>query len=308
MTRDRSGGGTPISRRSVLQGGLALGASAGLGLVSGALPARAGLRGGPPIEPGLQLYTVRSLLEQDFPGTLRKVAALGYREVQVSPRAGHAPTAIRSMLDDAGLRAPSIHMAGPPDQEIEAAHALGARFVFLSAPPQVVRRIDGKWGIRDDVSLDEWKRIAEGLNRTGARFAEAGLRFGYHNHAFEFVPTEGRLPFDVLVDETDPETVLIEIDLGWAQVGGVDPRVYFARYPGRFPVCHVKDVLDDGSFVDPGTGTVPFEAIFEQREAAGLRHYFVEHDTTKAPLETARVGFDFLRGLSPGPPADPASP
>ncbi len=250
------------------------------------------------IEPGLQLYTVRELLEKDFAGTLRAVAAIGYREVQVSPRAGHGAKQIRAMLDDAGLVCPSIHLAGPIEEEIEAARILGAKWVFLSAPRQVIQRREGRYHVRTDVSLDEWKAIAAELDEMGAASAAAGLRFGYHNHAFEFVPVEGKLPYDVLVESTDPDLVALEIDLGWAQVGGIDPLAYFARYPGRFPVCHVKDVLDDGSFVDPGTGTVPFRAIFAQAEQAGLRHFFVEHDTTKDPLATARAGYTYLKGLS----------
>ncbi len=253
-----------------------------------------------PIEPGLQLYTLRELLAKDYRGTLEKVAAIGYREVQVSGRAGHAPGEIRSMLDGLGLRAPSTHLEGPPEQEIEAAHALGARYVFLSAPRQVVYQEKGEWRIRTDLSLDDWKAIASELNAMGEAFSKAGLVFGYHNHHFEFTPVEGRLPYDVILEETDPERVRLEIDLGWAKAAGFDPLPAFARFPGRFPVCHVKDVLADGTFVDPGEGTVPFEAIFARAGQAGLRHYFVEHDTAPDPLATARAGYAYLKGRTAG--------
>ena len=256
-------------------------------------------RAGEPIEPGLQLYTVRALLEQNFPGTLEAVAALGYREVQVSPRAGHSANAIRAWLDAAGLVCPSIHLdlRQPIETEVEAALTLGAETVFLSAPRQAFYVKDGVYGIRDDLTLDSYREIAAELDSMGALFRAAGLVFGYHNHAFEFVPIDGRLPYDLIVDETDPALVALELDLGWAQVGGADPLAYFARYPGRFPVCHVKDVLADGTFVDPGRGIVDFARAFSRADEAGLRHFFVEHDTSADPLATAATGHAYLSSL-----------
>ena len=258
------------------------------------------LRAGTPIEPGLQLYTVRDLLAADFPGTLEAVAAIGYREVQVSGRAGHAPAGIRRWLDDAGLVCPSVHLDArqTTETEIEATKILGAETAFLSAPPEMFVVQDGVYGIRSDATLDDYRKISDGLNETGARFHAAGLVYGYHNHAFELAPIDGKLPFDLILERTDPDLVAIEIDLGWAQVGGIDPLEYFRRYPGRFPVCHVKDVLADGTFVDPGTGTVDFPRAFSEASTAGLRHYFVEHDTTSDPLATARAGFAYLKTLT----------
>jgi sugar phosphate isomerase/epimerase len=254
------------------------------------------------IEPGLQLYTVRDLLESDFAGTLQAVAELGYHEVQVSPRAGKTPTEIRGWLDDAGLVCPSIHLdpRSSIEAEIEAASILGARFVFLSAPVEMFVVKDGRYSIRTDASLDLYRRVADGLNETGARFREAGLVYGYHNHAFEFTPIEGQLPFDLILEGTEADLVAIEIDLGWAKVGGIDVVDYFRRYPGRFPVCHVKDVLADGTFVDPGAGTVDFAAAFAEASTAGLQHFFVEHDTTKDPLGTARAGHAYLTAARRG--------
>lgn len=289
----------PTTRRELLTHGLwATGAFATLGL-PGALRAASTSA----IEPGLQLYTVRKLLEADFAGTLEKVAKIGFREVQVSPRAGKTPLEIRKLLDGNGLICPSIHleMRNTTEQEIEAAQALGAKYVFLSAPLQALRIENGEFvGLRDDLTLDTWREISDGLNETGAAFQKAGLQFGYHNHAFEFPAIEGVVPYDLLCERTDPELVSLEIDLGWAQVGGADPLDYFARYPGRFPVCHVKDVLADGRFVDPGEGTVDFARAFSKIEQAGLRHFFVEHDTTAKPMATAAAGYEYLRTLELG--------
>lgn len=252
------------------------------------------------IEPGLQLYTVRDLLAADFAGTLQTVADLGYREVQVSPRAGKTPNEIRGWLDAAGLICPSIHLdpRSSIEAEIEAASILGASTAFLSAPAEMFVVKDGRYSIRTDATLDDYRRIADGLNETGAKFRAAGLVYGYHNHAFELAPIDGQRPFDLILERTEANLVAIEIDLGWAQVGGIDVVDYFRRYPGRFPVCHVKDVLADGTFVDPGNGTVDFARAFAEASTAGLQHFFVEHDTTKDPLATARAGFAYLKGAS----------
>ena len=283
------------TRRGFLRGGGGLAAGV---LGSGRTRRHVLAADGRAIEPGLQLYTLRKLLEADYRGTLEQVAKIGYREVQVSPRAGHTPAQIRAMLDDNQLVCPSIHLdaRASTQDEIAAAGTLGARFVFLSAPVQVFRIENGRFvGLRDDVTLDEYRAIADELNETGEAFRKAGLVFGYHNHAFEFPPVDGVVPFDLLLERTDPELVTIELDLGWLQVAGADPLRYIERYPGRFPVCHVKDVLADGSFVDPGTGTVDFARTFAHASQAGLRHYFVEHDTTADPLATARAGRSFLQ-------------
>jgi sugar phosphate isomerase/epimerase len=287
------------NRREFVVGSLLAGAAAAAGVPVGAMP-RPARPSRPGIEPGLQLYTVRELLEKNFAGTLEKVAEIGYREVQVSPRAGKTPQEIRKMLDDAGLVCPSMHLdlRTPLNAEIEAATVLGAKTAFLSIPIQVLNIENGEVkGFRDDVSLDEWKKIAESLNQMGEACRTADLVFGYHNHAVEFRKTDGVLPFDLVLEQTDPELVAIEIDLGWAHIGGVDPVPYFEKYPGRFPVCHVKDVNADGSFADPGKGVVDLERAFAAAEVAGLEHFFVEHDTTTDPLATAAVGYAFLRGV-----------
>ena len=255
---------------------------------------------GKAIEPGLQLYTVRALLELDYAGTLDQVAAIGYREVQVSPRFGHSAADVRGWLDSSGLVCPSTHLdlRSSTEDEIETAHMLGAESVFLSAPMQLFKLQGGKVvGIRDDIGLDVWREIADEQNERGAKFRDAGLIYGYHNHHFEFMPVEGIMPYDILLERTDPQLVALEADLGWMQVAGVNALEYFDRFPGRFPVCHVKDVLADGSFVDPGQGTVDFQRIFDAAERAGMRHYFVEHDNASDPMATARAGHAYLSTL-----------
>ena len=284
------------NRRDFLKATLLAGTTAATSLATG-LPLSARSAAAPEIVPGLQLYTVRALLEKDFAGTLAAVAEIGYREVQVSPRAGHSPKEIRQMLDAAGLVCPSMHidLRSPFEAEIEAAKVLGAKTAFLSVPIQVLRIENGEMkGFRDDVTLDEWRSISDRLDEMGEACQKAGVVFGYHNHAVEFQRTDGVIPFDLVLERTDPELVTIEIDIGWAHIGGTDPVPFFEKYPGRFPVCHVKDVNADGTFADPGKGEVDFERVFAAAEVAGLEHFFVEHDTTQDPLATAAVGFEFL--------------
>src|SRR3989475_4408761 len=136
-------------------------------------------------------------------------------------------------------------------------------------------------------------------NRAAAQAHDAGLQFAYHNHDFEFARTEGRLPYDVLIAETDPKLVQFEIDLYWMVKGGQDPLAYFARLPGRVPMVHVKDSAGPPAhrMVDVGAGKIDFKKIFAQRDQAGIRHFFVEHDQPADPFASIRASCDYLKRL-----------
>lgn len=220
--------------------------------------------------------------------------------MQVTARMGRSAAEVREILDANGLVCPSVHLnlRNSIEEEIEAALVLGAESLFLSAPAQLFILEGSKFiGIRDDIGLDTWREIADEQNVRGERCRKAGLTYGYHNHHFEFAEVDGVLPYDLLLERTDPQLVALEADLGWMHVAGVDPLVYFDRFPGRFPVCHVKDVLADGSFADPGQGTVDFQRTFDAAEHAGLRHYFVEHDSAADPMASAAAGYAYLSTL-----------
>jgi sugar phosphate isomerase/epimerase len=131
---------------------------------------------------------------------------------------------------------------------------------------------------------DVWKRAAERFNRAGETSKKLGIQFAYHNHDFEFTPINGRLPYDILLAETDPELVKMEMDLYWITKGGQDPVQYFDRHLGRFPLVHVKDMDKNGEFADVGSGTIDFARIFARSETAGIRHYLVEHDNASSPM------------------------
>lgn len=240
---------------------------------------------------GLQLYTVRDAMKKDLEGTIAKVAQTGYKEVEFAGLFDHTPQQVRAMLDKNGLTAPSGHtpyetLTGDWQKTLQEAKTLGQSYI-------VCPWVDDKL-LKD---ADGWKQVAQTLNRAGATSKKAGIQLAYHNHAKEFVTVDGKLAYDILLDETDPNLVQMEMDLYWITKGGQDPLKYFDRYPGRFPLVHVKDMAKDGGFAPVGTGTMDFKKIFAQSEKAGIKHYFVENDEPKSPFEDIRISFENLQKL-----------
>ncbi len=248
---------------------------------------------------GVQLYTLREALKQDFVGTLAEVARIGFREVEFAGLYERPAREIRGILDRHGLRAPSGHvglaeLSDGLDQTIANATTLGHKYVVLAWIPEEMRTSTG------------YGQLARTLNQAGAKLRKAGLTLGYHNHWFEFDQLQDaadpagenrRTGYDLLLEQTDPSVVVMELDLYWIRKGHHDPLVYFARYPGRFHLVHVKDMAADGSMVDVGAGTIDWKAILAQAPRAGVRHYFVEHDEPADPLASARASFSYLKQL-----------
>jgi sugar phosphate isomerase/epimerase len=251
---------------------------------------------------GLQLYTVRFALEKEFEGTIAKVAAVGYREVEFAGYFDHSPKEIRAVLDRHGLTAPSAHVDYDIIEQkwpetLEAAQTIGQRYIICPDVEEPQRN-----------QPDGWKRAAELFNHVGEASHKAGIQFGYHNHEFEFQPAKslgGRMPYDFLFAETDPKLVQMEMDLCWITVGGQDPLTYFERYPGCFPLVHVKDWKggkghageQSTRMADVGGGDIDWRRIFAQSGKAGIRHYFVENDEPKSPFDSIRMSFEYLRDL-----------
>ena len=271
---------------------------AGLGVLAGCgrgqAPAaegagRAGLD--PPLERiGVQLYTVRALMSEDVAGTLDAVAGIGYREVEFAGYFGHSPAEVRQWLDAAGLTSPAAHVGIPEltdaglEATIETAQALGQRWIVLPSLPGNMQTADG------------YRQAAEILNTAGAAAAEADVRVGYHNHAFEFdtVGEDDATGYDLLLQHLDPSLVDLEIDFHWSAVGGADSAALLTENPGRFPLCHVKDLSADGQMVDVGAGEIDWAELFALSDTAGLRHYFVEHDRPGDPLASIEASYRFL--------------
>lgn len=241
---------------------------------------------------GLQLYTVRDQMKADFEGTLARVAQIGYKEVEFAGYFDHAPADVRAMLDRHGLAAPAVHTGSiAPDAwkaSLEAANVIGHQYIVVPWIPEERR-----------LTLDSYKRVAEEFNRAAASARDAGVQFGYHNHDFEFRRLEGRLPFDVLLENTDPKLVQYEIDLYWITKGGQDPLEYFARWPGRVPLVHVKDSMGapEHTMVDVGAGKIDWKRIFAKRNQAGIKHCFVEHDQPPQPFEDIAMSYRYLKQL-----------
>ncbi len=248
---------------------------------------------------GLELYTVRDALQKDFEGTLARVAKIGYKEVEFAgyfahlPEFSPSPKRTREILEADGLTAPSTHVPySALAQEnwpkvIEASRILGHDYIVNpSIDREVLKQADG------------WKRAAETFNRAGEESQKSGIQLGYHNHVEEFKPlADGKLPYDVLLAESDPKLLKMEIDLGWAHMAGADPIAYFQKYPGRFPLVHVKDFDKNGTMTEAGSGVIDWKAIFAKSDVAGIKHYFVEHDQPTAPFESIQTSYTYLKDL-----------
>jgi sugar phosphate isomerase/epimerase len=149
------------------------------------------------------------------------------------------------------------------------------------------------------VPLDQWKQIAEWCNEAGKVCKEEGLTFLYHNHNYEFHITDGVIPYDLVLQHTDPEYVNMEMDLYWVAKGDACPITYMKKYPGRFPALHVKDMdyTDERGFADVGSGRLDFPEIFSYSKIAGVKHYIVEHDRPKNGKDSITASGNYLRNL-----------
>lgn len=240
---------------------------------------------------GLQLYTVRGLMAKNFAGTIQQVAKVGYKEVEFAGYFGKSAPEVRTILDANGLVSPSSHVAiedleKDPNAVFDYARTVGQEWVVVAWLDEDRRN-----------TVAALQRVADEFNAIGAKAKAAGLKFAYHNHNPEFTPIEGQLPYDIFLSRTDPKLVQFEMDLYWIVNGGGDPLKYFAEYPGRFPMVHVKDMTKDRKMVDVGRGAIDWKQIFAHAKEAGIEHYFVEHDEPPAPLDDIRVSYEYLRRL-----------
>lgn len=245
----------------------------------------------------LQLYSVREPAKRDLLGTLQRAREMGFRHVQWSGMPELPAPEIRKALDAADLTAIAGHYSMEAfEQDFDGAvrhwKTIGATDV---APGSMMK------DCRD--SLAGWLRGAQRLDALGAKLRAVGIRLSYHNHAFEFEKFEGdrRYKFDILYESALPENLSVELDTGWAYVGGVDPAAYLRKYAGRCPVIHVKDFNGDGTGPEPpkvtelGRGDLDWPDIFRAGAEAGVEWYIYEQDEHDGdPLDSARVSYEFL--------------
>lgn len=234
---------------------------------------------------GIQLYTLRDHMNENPQDTLEKVRAIGYREVEA---AGYnngkfydlSPSAFKQALDDAGLKLISGHYQtgkNSPDRQgtmvngwekaVEDAAAVGQEYMVLAYLHNSERK-----------SIDDYRQVAELMNKSAEVCKRYDIQFAYHNHAFEFKTLDGLVPYDILLAETDQDLVKMELDLFWTAKAGIDPVLLFKENPQRFPLWHVKDMNQSGNFTEVGTGTINYNEIFRYKGSAGMEHFFIEQD------------------------------
>lgn len=277
-----------LARRSLLKVGA--GVAAGVA-VSGLLGGQALAANAKPTV-GLQLYTLRDMMAKSVSETLNLVAGVGFNEVEFAGYFGHKASDIRDMLKKAGLTAPSVHV--PLDdlrhklsQVISDAKTIGHHYIVLPWLPAEQR----------GSHINDYKKLAAEMTGFAKEIKAAGLQMAYHNHDFELQPVTGGLPYNVLLGDTDPDLVKMELDLYWTVKAGLDPIKLFEQHPGRFAMWHVKDMAKDGSITDVGTGTIDFKAIFAKAALAGVKHKFVEHDDSNNRIKTIRQGYQATRAI-----------
>jgi sugar phosphate isomerase/epimerase len=267
---------------------------------------------------GVQLYTVREDVTKDLAGTLRALAAIGYREVELAGIPAKSAPQLRAMLDDLGLAAPSMHASMSDlqtglQERLDYARMLGAEYLVCASPWTADSRFrsaaGGAWvALSAGITLDDWKWNAEQLNKIGEQARKVGLRCGYHNHNMEFRSYNGVVAYDELLRATDPALVTMELDIGWVVTAGMDPLKYLKAHGNRISLLHVKDVRKDlhtgvdrvpAQTTEVGSGKIDWKNLFAAMDPNRIRHYFVEQENfERAPLEAVKISFDYLRGLA----------
>ena len=286
---------------------------------------------------GVQLFTMASMVAHDPDAALKLIAEKGYKEVEFfgpypfsTPEAvaswtplaakmgisrnayfGLTPQEVKARLDHYGLSAPSAHVDFPTARTqlnalAEAAHILGHRYVVI--PSARSERLD---------SLDDYRRLAAELNAIGTMAKALGLQFGYHNHGYEHALIDDRVPLEVLLEETDPALVTMELDLFWMIAGGGDPMTFLASYPGRFALMHIKDMSEVVHFEgrgqtpqewmalfpymrDAGVGVLDLPRILLEAKRSGVKHFFLERDLSADPVQTLETSFRTLSAMDLG--------
>ena len=262
---------------------------------------------------GLQLFTFFNVIDDDVQGTLKKIAGVGYKEIEsaFSKKGGYygmKPKEFAALLKDMGMSWKSHHVSGAPFKMPPGAKMpTGADGKPIVIPPMRNLR-DNMQALVDEAAdggveylvcastpfntLDDIKASIDTLNKTDEACKKAGLVFAYHNHDAEFRAVEGQIPYEMFLSQTKMQ---MELDLAWATKGGKDPIELFKQHPGRFPLWHVKDLDAKRETVLPvGEGTIDYKRIFDASASSGMKHFFVEHDMPTDPLASITTSYKYL--------------
>jgi len=281
---------------------------------------------------GVQLFSIPKILEKDFAGTMKMLSKIGYKEIEfygpysfsakedierwntVTPSLGFSGSGyfglkvkeVKKILDDNGLSSPSMHtglftLESRMAEMAEAAQVLGTKYIVLpSAETQS--------------ALDGYKRQADQFNRIGASAAKHDLRFTYHNHGNGLKEMDGKIPMELILEQTDPKLVYMQMDIYWTTAGGIDPVSYLDKYPGRFRLMHIKDMIKKVHFsgdggdskqwielfpymTDAGSGVLDLKNILSRAKISGMEHYIVERDLAPNPEEALGKAFEYVSSL-----------
>lgn len=252
---------------------------------------------------GINTYSVRYQAEKDLPGTIAIIRELGFREVEVNDLYGRPPVQFLGLLDQAGLKATSFgagydQLTEDLNSVAAAAKTLGVSHVVCSTIPHSAKHL----------AIKDCAPAAANLNRWGERLAASGLRLCYHTHGTEFDPSPDGTVFDTLAKMTNPKFANFEMDIFWIVYGGQDPGQLLRRYPGRFPLMHIKDIrkgtvlggspaeVREEDSVPLGTGLVDVGAALIAAEAAGVEHYYLEEEAVDS-IPQIRQSLRYLAGL-----------
>lgn len=283
---------------------------------------------------GVQLFSLPFLLEKDFQAAIAMLSKMGYKEIEmygpypysaetahqrwqaVTPHLGfsgsgyfgHSEKEAKAILDEHGITVPSMHtdlvtLENHMAELGKAAKTMGFKYVGLPAIPDERRK-----------TLDDYKKMADTFNTIGKKARQEGLMFSYHNHGYGLSEMDGEIPFEVLMENTDPDLVFLEMDLFWTIAGRANPTHYLKKYSGRYHLMHVKDMKEVKSFsgdggdagqwielfpnmTTAGDGVVDFETILPIAKESGVKHFFVEQDMVQSPEVALKKSFDYLSSL-----------
>jgi len=238
---------------------------------------------------GLQLYSIRDAMAADVRGSLKKVSDIGYKYMELADYSnrkfyGFSPSEFKKILSDLGMEALSSHTAVEADGiTSENAKAMADDHAALG-----VKYCVQPWINDEDRTIEKYKAMIADWNEVGRIMKSVGIQFAYHNHNFEFLPTDGIIPYyDIFLKEMDADLITMEIDLYWVTKAGHDPVEIFKKYPGRFKLWHFKDQVrptapvyevEKEDITSVGAGSIDFKRIYASREISGMKNFFVEDD------------------------------
>jgi sugar phosphate isomerase/epimerase len=294
----------PVTRRNFIGGAAAVAAISSAKFLFG-MPLG--------LVPGIQLYSVREQMAQDFEGTLAAVRAAGYVEVESAALPKKPAAEIRKALDQAGLKCVSSHrsfvdVTKDLNATTEFEKTIGVSYIICPGPRRKNPPVPGQKP--EPLAIDDWKYNAEEFNKTGEKLKQAGITFGYHNHWVEFVPVDGKVPYEELLRLCEPDKMTFEMDLGWVKVAGQDPVALMKKYPHRFSMLHVKDfhlppnisfaTHDEAKVTELGRGSIDYRPIFAQAAAnQKITHAFVEQEAFDMPWkESLKVDAEYMKNLT----------